>query len=156
MKKILFYLSIVLITPHTFMAQTTNQKTSQDTITISFLQGFVDAFNAHDANAIISFMTNDCIFKASAGPDADGEKFVGKEAVKKAFEDVFNTYPDAHWGNVTYFLAGDRAVTEWLFTGTKADGSRVEVTGCDICTFRDGKIAIKNSYRKNRPVIPKK
>ena len=155
MKKILFYLSIVLITPHTFMAQTTNQKTSQDTITISFLQGFVDAFNAHDANAIISFMTNDCIFKASAGPDADGEKFVGKEAVKKAFEDVFNTYPDAHWGNARHFIAGNRGVTEWLFTGTKADGSRVEVTGCDICTFRDGKIAIKNSYRKNRPVIPK-
>ena len=156
MKKILFYLFIVIITPHTFMAQTTNQKTSQDTISISFLQGFADAFNAHDVNAILSFMTNDCIFEASAGPDADGEKFVGKEAVKKAFEDVFNTYPDAHWGNVTYFLAGDRAVTEWLFTGTKADGSRVEVTGCDICTFRDGKIAIKNSYRKNRPVIPKK
>jgi hypothetical protein len=27
---------------------------------------------------------------------------------------------------------------------------RVEVTGCDLFTFRDGKIAIKNSYRKNR------
>jgi hypothetical protein len=25
----------------------------------------------------------------------------------------------------------------------------VEVTGCDLFTFRDGKIAIKNSYRKN-------
>ena len=99
------------------MAQTTNKKiTAQNKITISFLQGFADAFNAHDVNAILSFMTSDCIFKASAGPDADGEKFVGKEAVKKAFEDVFNTYPDAHWGNVTYFIAGDRTVTEWLFT----------------------------------------
>jgi hypothetical protein len=26
----------------------------------------------------------------------------------------------------------------------------VEVTGCDIFTFRDGKIAVKNSYRKQR------
>jgi hypothetical protein len=25
------------------------------------------------------------------------------------------------------------------------------VNGCDLLTFRDGKIAIKNSYRKNRP-----
>jgi hypothetical protein len=26
----------------------------------------------------------------------------------------------------------------------------VEVHGCDLFTFRDGKIALKNSYRKNR------
>jgi hypothetical protein len=30
------------------------------------------------------------------------------------------------------------------------DGTKVEVTGCDLFTFKDGKIAIKNSYRKNR------
>ncbi len=138
------------------MAQTTTSKeTNQNIITISLMQKFAEAFNAHDVNAILSFMSEDCIFLASAGPDAVGEKFTGKEAVKKAFEDVFNTYHDAHWGNLTHFLAGNRGVTEWLFTGTKADGSKVEVTGCDICTFRDGKIILKNSYRKNRPVIPK-
>jgi len=138
------------------MAQITTEKTVvQNKITSNLVQGFVDAFNAHDVNAILSFMTDDCIFKASAGPDADGEIFVGKEAVKKAFQEVFNTYPDARWSNATYFIAGDRVVTEWLFTGTKADGSKVEVTGCDICTYRDGKIFVKNSYRKNRPAIPK-
>jgi len=26
----------------------------------------------------------------------------------------------------------------------------VEVTGCDLFTFRDGRIAVKNSYRKQR------
>jgi hypothetical protein len=25
------------------------------------------------------------------------------------------------------------------------------VNGCDLFTFRNGKIALKNSYRKNRP-----
>lgn len=138
------------------MAQNINEKsTAQSKVTINFLQGFAEAFNAHDVNAILSFMTDDCIFEASAGPDADGEKFVGKEAVKKAFEDVFKTFPDAHWGEPRHFISVDRGVSEWLFTGTKADGSRVEVTGCDLFTFRDGKIAIKNSYRKNRPAIPK-
>jgi ketosteroid isomerase-like protein len=44
-------------------------------------------------------------------------------------------------------------VSEWTFTGTRADGTRVEVHGCDLFTFRDGKIALKNSYRKNRPSI---
>jgi hypothetical protein len=29
----------------------------------------------------------------------------------------------------------------------------VEVAGCDLFTFRGGRIAVKNSYRKNRPAI---
>lgn len=155
MKKYIFYWLLVLIATHTIKAQTTNQKPSQDSANMNVLVGFAKAFNAHDVNAILSFMANDCVFLASAGPDAYGEKFEGKEAVKRAFEDVFKTYPDAHWGNVTYFIAGNRTVTEWLFTGTRADGSKVEVTGCDLCTFRDGKIVLKNSYRKTRPAIAK-
>jgi ketosteroid isomerase-like protein len=95
-------------------------------------------------------MTDDCVFEASAGPDMDGEKFVGQDQVRRAFEDVFATLPDARWSNAQHFIAGDRGFSEWVFTGTKTDGARVEVTGCDLFTFRGGKIAIKNSYRKNR------
>lgn len=138
------------------MAQTINKKPAKENKpTIAILNGFAKAFNAHDVNKIISYMTDDCVFEASAGPDVDGEKFVGKEAVRKAFEDVFNTFPDAHWSNPHYLISGNRTVSEWTFTGTKKDGSKVEVLGCDLCTFRNGKIAIKNSYRKNRPPIPK-
>jgi ketosteroid isomerase-like protein len=64
---------------------------------------------------------------------------------------VWATFPDAHWGHARHFVSGDRGVSEWTFSGTRADGSRVEVHGCDLFTFRDGKIALKNSYRKNRP-----
>ncbi|MGE5518572.1 MAG: nuclear transport factor 2 family protein [Candidatus Dadabacteria bacterium] len=119
-------------------------------VTEDFLQSFADAFNAHDIEAIMDHMTDDCVFEASAGMDADGEKFTGQEQVKKAFENVFDTSPDAHWGNARHFIQGNRGCSEWIFTGSKPDGSKVEVTGCDLFTFRNGKIAIKNSYRKNR------
>ncbi len=119
----------------------------------AFLQSFADAFNAHDLDAIMSHMTDDCVFEASAGPNIDGEKFTGQEQVRKAFEDVFNTYPDARWNNPEHFVSGNRGFSEWTFTGTRKDGTRVEVTGCDLFTFEDGKIAIKNSYRKNRPPV---
>lgn len=119
-------------------------------VTTDFLQSFCDAFNAHDVPAIMSHMTNDCVFEASAGPDVDGQKFTGQEEVKKAFEDVFATFSDAHWSNPHHFISGDRGFSEWTFTGTKTDGTKVEVTGCDLFTFRDGKISVKNSYRKNR------
>jgi len=136
------------------MSQTAIRSAEENRSAIALLDSFANAFNAHDAEKIISYMTDDCIFAASAGPDVNGEKFVGKEAVKKAFEDIFKNYPDAKWIDPHHFISGDRAVSEWTFVGTKADGSKVEVTGCDLFTFRNGKIYIKNSYRKNRPPIP--
>lgn len=126
---------------------------SSKKVTDAFLQSFVEAFNAHDVKAIMIHMTEDCVFHASAGPDAEGEKFMGQEQVKKAFESVFVTFPDAHWGNPRHFIAEDRGFTEWIFTGTRVDGTKLEVLGCDLFTFREGKIEIKDSYRKNRMPI---
>ena len=123
---------------------------SNQNVTTHFLQSFADAFNAHDLDRIMSHMTDDCVFQASAGPDRDGEKFSGQDQVRKAFDNVFKTFPDAHWGNARHFVSGNRGFSEWVFTGTKPGGTKVEVTGCDLFTFRDGKIVIKNSYRKNR------
>ena len=137
-------LAILLLLPFFLMAQINNK------VSEGFLQSFADAFNAHDIKAIMSHMTDDCVFEASAGPDADGQKFIGQEQVKKAFEDVFATFPDAHWDNPRHFIIGERGFTEWIFIGTKNDGVKVEVKGCDLFTFKDGKIAVKNSYRKNR------
>lgn len=124
-------------------------------VTPEWLQGFADAFNRHDADAIMSFMTDDCVFEASAGTEVCGARFEGREAVRAAFVDVWTTFPDAHWGNARHFVCGDRGVSEWTFTGTRADGARVEVHGCDLFGLRDGRIALKNSYRKNRPPLPK-
>lgn len=120
-------------------------------VTTEFLQAFADAWNAHDADALMAFMTHDCVFEASAGADAWGTRATGAEQVRAAFADVWLNFPDAHWGNAHHFVCGDRGVSEWVFSGTRGDGSRVEVHGCDLFTFRGGRIALKNSYRKNRP-----
>ena len=151
MKKLL--LIITLLIPIINMAQFLDTKISiqkSKRITTGFLQSFVDAFNAHDIKTIMSLMTDDCIFEASSGEQMDGEKFTGKEEVSKAFENVFATFHDAHWGEAHNFISGNRGFSEWVFRGTKSDGSKVEVTGCDLFSFKNGKIAIKNSYRKNR------
>ena len=122
-------------------------------ITAEVLQQFADAWNRHDVDALMTFMTDDCVFESSAGPDISGTRYVGREAVQAGFADVFANFPDAHWGDARHFVFGDRGVSEWTFTGTRTDGTRVEVHGCDLFVFRDGKIALKNSYRKNRPPV---
>ncbi|MES3012423.1 MAG: nuclear transport factor 2 family protein [Pseudomonadota bacterium] len=120
-------------------------------ITPEVLQAFAEAWNRHDLDALMSFMAEECVFEASGGPEVGGTRHVGRDAVRAGYAEVWSTFPDAQWGNARHVVAGDRGVSEWTFTGTRTDGSRVEVNGCDVFTFRDGKIAVKNSYRKNRP-----
>jgi steroid delta-isomerase-like uncharacterized protein len=130
--------------------------TRQDADLIGLLDRFAEAWNRHDLDALMSMMTDDCVFEASAGPDADGRRSEGQPAVRAAFAAVFETFPDAHWGNPRHFVTGDRGVSEWTFTGTQKDGTRVEVNGCDLFAIRGGKIAVKNSYRKNRPPLSRR
>ena len=120
-------------------------------VTVADLQAFADAWNRHDVEALMGFMTeDDCVFEASGGPEVCGTSHIGREAVRAAFSEVWKTFPDAQWLHPRHFVCGDRGVSEWTFMGTRADGARVEVNGCDVFTFRNGKIAVKNSYRKNR------
>lgn len=99
-------------------------------------------------------MTDGCVFEASGGPEIWETRYGGRDAVRAGYVEVWSTFPDAHWGNARHCVAGDGGVSEWTFTGTRTDGSRVEAQGCDLFTVRDGKIAAKNSYRKNRPPPP--
>jgi steroid delta-isomerase-like uncharacterized protein len=121
--------------------------------TTALLEAFADAWNRHDIAALMSCMTDDCVFEASAGPDACGTRYVGVEAVRAGFAEVWATFPDAHWADARHFVQADRAVSEWTFTGTRLDGTRVEVQGCDLFTLKGGKIFLKNSYRKHRQPI---
>jgi steroid delta-isomerase-like uncharacterized protein len=131
----------------------TDGRAGSDGALYALLDRFADAWNRHDLDALMSMMTDDGVFQASAGPQADGQRSQGQEAVRAAYAAVFAAFPDARWSRPRHFIAGDRGVSEWTFTGTHRDGTRVEVTGCDLFTFRDGRIAIKNSYRKNRPPL---
>ncbi|MEG2962121.1 MAG: nuclear transport factor 2 family protein, partial [Janthinobacterium sp.] len=63
------------------------------------------------------------------------------------------TFPDAAWLHPVHFVSGEHGVTESTFSGTKADGTRIEARMVDIFTFRDGKIAVKNAFRKDRPPV---
>ncbi|MEF2549001.1 nuclear transport factor 2 family protein, partial [Aurantimonas sp. E1-2-R+4] len=48
---------------------------------------------------------------------------------------------------------GHSPVSEWTFSGTNADGTKVEAQGADLFTLRGGKIVVKQAFRKNRPLL---
>lgn len=119
-------------------------------MTIDILEAFCAAWNRHDIDDLLSFMTDDCIFESSAGPDVCGTRYVGRDEVRRGFMAAWESVPDAQWKNGRHVISGDRGLSEWIFSGTRTDGKSVEVTGCDVFTFRGDKIAVKNSYRKQR------
>ena len=119
-------------------------------MTTAALELFGEGWNRHDVDFLMTFMHDDCIFETTAGPEVCGKRYAGRESVREAFARVFKMFPDAHFGQARHFVAGDRGCSEWIFTGTGADGKRMEVAGCDLFTFRGGKIAVKNSFFKQR------
>jgi steroid delta-isomerase-like uncharacterized protein len=116
--------------------------------TASVLQSFLDAFNAHDADAVMAFFTDDCVFDTPRGPGPGGRHLVGKEQVREGIQARFDGIPDVHYGDDRHWGCGDRAVSEWTIRGTEASGAAIEVRGCDLFELRDGKIRRKDSFWK--------
>lgn len=120
---------------------------------VEFLKAFSDALNNHDIDAVMSMMTDDCIFHAVAGPDLQGKSFVGQAEVRQGLENAWKTAPDACWVDGEHFVIGNRGFSETTYKGTTSEGVRSEARMIDAFTFRDGKIAVKNAFRKNRPPV---
>ena len=123
---------------------------------IKTIQAFGEAWNNHDIDALMSFMHDDCVFETVGGPEVFGSRHQGREAVRKAFEAAWQTIPDAQWLNAKCWGYGNQGIMESTFTGTAADGSRIEANMVDLLEFKDGKIILKNAFRKQRPHLPAK
>ncbi len=120
----------------------------QQTDSPETVRAILDAFNAHDLDAIMEFFADDCSLDMPRGPDPWGQRFVGKEAVRAGLATRLAGLPDVHYSDDRHWISGDMVVSEWLLTGTRPDGSQVRVRGCDHYEFRDGKVVRKDAYWK--------
>jgi ketosteroid isomerase-like protein len=106
------------------------------------------AFNSRDVDRILAFFADDCTFLMARGPEADGRRVHGKAAVRQVLADRFKVIADMRWDHVDVFIAGPRAVSVWMVTGTGSDGEQLNYRGCDIYEFRGDKILNKDTYWK--------
>ena len=114
------------------------------------LKQLCDAFNAHDLNRIMGFFADDCVLEMPRGNRAWGARFSGRDEVRKALAGRFEGLPDVHYGHEQHFVddGAQTGISKWILTGTRRDGQRIEVWGCDFYSFRDGKVVRKDSYWK--------
>ena len=112
------------------------------------LQGFLAAFNTHDVDAVMAFFAEDCVMEMPRGPAPSGRRLVGRDAVREGIRSRLEGIPDVHYGDERHFVSGDRGVSEWTIRGTQATGEPIEVRGCDLFEFTDGRISRKDSFWK--------
>jgi len=121
---------------------------------VRMLKAIATAFDRHDLEAIMAHVADDAAFEAPRGPDPWGTRFEGADAVREAFAARFSGIPDIRYRQDDHFVDGDRGASEWTLSGTTTDGQTIEVRGCDLWTFRDGKVVKKDSYWKIRTPAP--
>src|SRR2546422_9698976 len=104
-------------------------------VTIKDLEAFFgDGWNRHDVDVLMTFMSDDCVFESTAGPEVCGTGYTGRERVGEAFARVFKIFPDAKFGDAHHFVAGNRGVLQWGFSGSTDDGSICEGNGRELLT----------------------
>ncbi|HYE95273.1 MAG TPA: nuclear transport factor 2 family protein [Rubricoccaceae bacterium] len=114
--------------------------------TLDTVHRFNEAFNRHDAGAVMALMTDDCVFDTTR-PPPDGERFEGQAAVRAYWEAFFARSPQARFETEEVFACGDRCVVRWVYHWVR-DGAPGHVRGVDLFRVRDGKVAEKLSYVK--------
>jgi steroid delta-isomerase-like uncharacterized protein len=108
---------------------------------------FNDALNAHDVDAMMALMSEDCIFE-NTYPPPDGARLVGQAAVRAFWERFFTESRTAAIDVEEIFACEDRCVMRWRYRWQDATGQPGHVRGVDVYRVRDGLIAEKLSYVK--------
>ena len=119
-------------------------------VTIALLDEIQDGFNRHDVDAILSHFTDDCEWLMARGPNApEGRRCVGKQEIGEVLRARYEVIKDMRWVNMRHWIVDDsKALSEWNVQGTLADGAAFDYLGCDLWTFRDGKVIKKDTYWK--------
>jgi ketosteroid isomerase-like protein len=108
---------------------------------VHVVEAFGAAWADHDLDAALALITDDCVFD-NTDPAPDGTRFVGREAIRAAWQPIFDDV-NARFDTEETFAAGDRVVQRWRYTW---DGGHVR--GVDLFKVRDGRVAEKLAYVK--------
>ena len=120
-------------------------------VTLALLDAIQDAFNRHDVDDILSYFAEDGEWLMARGPDPwEAKRLRGKQAIGEVLRARYAVIPDMRWVDMQHFIdvGGSRACSEWTVKGTPKEDAPLDWLGCDLWTFRDGRITKKDTYWK--------
>lgn len=101
------------------------------------------AMNTHDLEAHLAYMQDDYRSEQPAHP---ARAFTGREQVRENWSTLYESMPDFRAELLRLAVVGDEEWAEWIWQGTKADGTPLEERGVTIFGIRDGRIAWGRLY----------
>lgn len=117
------------------------------------LQQQYAAWNAHDADQVASFYTDDVVYEDVAF----GLTAHGRAELRKVAADFFVSVPDLKLEIVRHMETGDRGSVEWVFSGTDVGlyktGKKFSVRGGSVYELRGGKFASNRDYYDSASIM---
>jgi ketosteroid isomerase-like protein len=110
--------------------------TKEEAAAATVVRALNNALNARDHEGTVALFASDAVFR----PGAAGVTLVGSEAIADALFGQFETVHEV--------FAGDEAYSEWKWLGVTREGQPAETHGCDYYLIRDGKVALRSTFRK--------
>jgi steroid delta-isomerase-like uncharacterized protein len=124
------------------------------------IDGYNEAWNAHDLDAIVSMHAPDMVFENhTAGERAEGE------AVREHIGSIFETWPDIRFEARRTYVREALVVQEWTATATHANemrrgdlvaeptGKTITWDGLDVIPFKDGLVKRKDVYSDSVTIL---
>lgn len=116
-------------------------------MTLQHLRAFDNAWAQKDVATLMQFMTDDCEYHASIGPDP-GERFVGREEVRRGFQTMLTRTEGTTTLPTKLYFCGDIGIAEWAYSHVNSSNETIIIRGCDLFEFAGSKIKVKNAFRK--------
>jgi ketosteroid isomerase-like protein len=101
------------------------------------------AMNAHDLEAQVACFCEDYRSEQPAHP---ARTFTGRDQVQQNWSELFASIPDFRAELLRIAVVGNDEWAEWIWPGTKEDGTPLEERGVSIFGIRDGRIAWAHLY----------
>jgi hypothetical protein len=101
------------------------------------------AMNAHDLEAHVACFADDY---RSEQPVHPARAFTGRAQVRENWSKLFESIPDFQAELLRLAVVDDAEWSEWIWRGTKEDGTSLDERGVTIMGTRDGRIAWARLY----------
>jgi ketosteroid isomerase-like protein len=112
--------------------------------TAATVRALTGALNARDRQAAAALFTPDAVFR----PGAAGASFAGPAAITEALFGFLDAHRSGRFETVHQLISADEAFEEWTWAGVTRDGAPAESHGCDYYLVRDGRVALRSTFRK--------
>jgi ketosteroid isomerase-like protein len=102
-----------------------------------------EAMNAHDLEGHVACFREDYRSEQPAHP---ARTFTGRDQVRENWSKLYASIPDFRAELLRLAIVGDEEWGEWIWRGTKEDGTLLDERGVTIVGIRQGRIAWGRLY----------